>query len=156
MISVLFVCEHNSARSQMAEAYMNAMGRDLFIAESAGLEAGALNPYAVRAMREDGIDISGKSTRSIFEVRKAGKNYQYVITVCSKEAADRCPVFPGPHKKFLWSFEDPSTFTGRDDEILGRVRDVRDAIREKVRGFIEGIRAEQWERPTLKAGRTGQ
>ncbi len=143
MISVLFICVHNSARSQMAEAYMNRLGGDLFIAESAGIEPGTLNPFVVRALQEDGIDISGKKTRSVFDVRKQGKRFRYVITVCSKEAADKCPVFPGQHKKLLWPFADPSTFTGADEVIMAQVRLVRDEIKEKVRTFIEQMRREQ-------------
>jgi arsenate reductase len=143
MIGILFICEHNSARSQMAEAYMNELGWDLFRAESAGIEPGTLNPYVVRALKEDGIDISGKSTRSVFDVRKEGKIFSYVITVCSKEAADRCPAFPGSHKKIQWAFEDPSTFTGAEEDRMIRVRAVRDEIKEKVRGFIKVINREQ-------------
>ncbi len=137
MTSVLFICVHNSARSQMAEAYLNSLGGDSFLAESAGLEAGKLNPYAVRAMKEDGIDISGKSTRTVEEVRKSGKVFQYVVTVCSKDAADRCPYFPGQQAKLFWPFPDPASFTGTYDEIMARVRDVRDAIKAEVRRFIQ-------------------
>lgn len=143
MISVLFLCVHNSARSQMAEAYLRKMAGDLFVAESAGLEPGALNPYVVRALREDGIDISGKETRSVFALHAQGRRFQYVVTVCAKEAAERCPVFPGHHKKLFWPFPDPSTFTGTDEEIMRQVRSVRDAIREKVREFAEEMRRGQ-------------
>jgi arsenate reductase len=142
MINVLFICVHNSARSQIAEAYMNRLGGDLFLAESAGIEPGKLNPHVVRALKEDGIDISGKPTRSVFDVRRSGKLFDYVITVCSKEAADKCPVFPGRHKKLLWPFEDPSTLTGTDEDIMARVRNVREEIKERVRGFIEETRRE--------------
>jgi arsenate reductase len=121
----------------MAEAYLNSLGGGAFIAESAGLEAGKLNPYAVRAMREDGIDISGKSTRTVEEVRKSGKPFQYVVTVCSKDAADRCPYFPGQQSKLFWPFPDPAAFTGNDEEIMARVREVRDAIKAEVRRFIQ-------------------
>jgi arsenate reductase len=144
VISVLFVCEHNSARSQIAEAYMNSLGGDLFLAESAGIEAGKLNPYVVRALREDGMEIKGKRTRSISEARKWGKRYLYVIAVCSKNAADRCPVFTGQHKMLVWPFDDPSAFTGTDRQIMEKVRRVRDEIKEKVREFIRDMRAQQW------------
>ena len=141
MSSVLFLCVHNSARSQMAEAYLKKFGGDAVLAESAGLEPGKLNPYVVRALREDGIDISGKQTRSVFDLYKAGKTYRYVITVCSKEAADRCPIFPGRTERLHWPFPDPSTFTGSEDAIMAQVREVRDAIKEKVHAFADGLRA---------------
>ena len=92
---VLFVCIHNSARSQMAEAWLNHLYGDRFDATSAGLEPGVLNPYAVRVMAEAGIDIAGASTKSVFEVYKAGQLFHYVVTVCDREAAERCPIFPG-------------------------------------------------------------
>jgi arsenate reductase len=135
MTKVLFLCVHNSARSQMAEAYLKAFGGPDVEVESAGLEPGKLNPYVVRVLQEEGIDISTHKTQSVFDLYKAGRRYNYVITVCSKEAAERCPIFPGIAEKLHWPFADPSTFTGTDTQILVRVRDVRDAIREKVRAF---------------------
>jgi arsenate reductase len=137
MIKVLFLCIHNSARSQMAEAYLKKYGSDKFFVESAGLETGILNPLAVQVMKEDGIDISGHQTKSVFDFFKQDKTYDYVITVCDKEASDRCPVFPGMKSKINWSFEDPSKFTGTGEEKLQRTRAVRDKIKEAVRGFIE-------------------
>jgi arsenate reductase (thioredoxin) len=140
MISILCLCVHNSARSQIAEAYFNKFGADLFRAESAGLEPGVLNPYVVRALQEEGIDISGKKTRDVHELHRAGRTYESVITVCSKEAADRCPIFPGKSRTLHWPFADPSTFTGTDEEVMAQVRGVRDAIRERVREFISETR----------------
>ena len=140
MISVLCLCVHNSARSQMAEAYFRKLGPDLFQAESAGLEPGDLNPYVIRALAEEGIDISGKKTQDVFALYKAGRTYQYVITVCSKEAAERCPIFPGMAHKLHWPFPDPSTFRGNDEAMMEQVRGVRDAIREKVREFVSEVR----------------
>jgi arsenate reductase len=124
----------------MAEAYFRAFGGDIFEVESAGLEPGKLNPFVVRALQEEGIDISGKKTQDVFELFKAGRTYRYVATVCSREAADRCPIFPGRSEKLHWPFPDPSTFTGTDDEIMTGVRSVRDAIRERVRGFVVDFR----------------
>ena len=141
MIRILCLCVHNSARSQMAEAYLRRFGGDFIEAESAGLEPGTLNPYVVRALREDGIDIAGKKTQDVFGLYRAGRTYHFVITVCSKEAAERCPIFPGRSEKLHWPFPDPSTFIGTDEEILAQVRTVRDAIREKVRSFVEELRA---------------
>jgi arsenate reductase len=138
MKSVLFLCVHNSARSQIAEAYCRLFGGNGIAAESAGLEPGVLNPYVVRALAEDGIDISRKATKSVFEMAKAGRSFDCVVTVCSKEAAERCPVFPGKAAVRLhWPFEDPSTFAGTDGEVMAKVRAVRDAIKDKVREFVE-------------------
>jgi len=136
MKHVLFLCVHNSARSQMAEAYLRKYGCDSFVAESAGLEPGILNPYVVRALAEEGIDIAGKTTRDVFALFKEGRTYDCVVTVCSKEAAERCPIFPGMMERYYWPFADPSKFTGTDEQILIQVRLVRNAIREKVLEFI--------------------
>jgi arsenate reductase len=124
----------------MTEAYFRAFGEDIFEVESAGLEPGKLNPFVVRALQEGGIDISGKKTQDVFELFKTGRSYRYVISVCSQEAADRCPIFPGRSEKLHWPFPDPSTFTGTGEEIMTGVRSVRDAIREKVRGFVADFR----------------
>jgi len=141
MVSVLCLCVHNSARSQIAEAYFRRFGGDLVEVESAGLEPGVLNPLVVRALAEDGIDIAGKPTQDVFSLSKAGRTYRYVVTVCSREAAERCPIFPGRSERLHWPFPDPSTFTGSDVEKLAKVREVRDAIRDKVREFVAHLRA---------------
>ena len=132
---VLFVCIHNSARSQMAEAWMNRLCGDRFEAESAGLEPGVLNPLAVAVMKEVGIDISGKATRSVFDVLKAGTLFSHVITVCDESAAEACPIFPGPAQHVHLGFTDPSRVEGTPEEKLARVRVIRDSIREAVAAF---------------------
>ncbi|MDP3177297.1 MAG: arsenate reductase ArsC [Spirochaetaceae bacterium] len=137
MTKVLFLCVHNSARSQMAEAFLKKHGGGRFEVESAGLEPGKLNPYVVRAMAEAGIDISGNPTKSVFDLFKDKKVFQVVITVCSKEAAERCPIFPGLAERHHWPFDDPSAFMGTDDEIMARVRSVRDEIEDAVKTFIK-------------------
>lgn len=138
MIKVLFVCIHNSARSQMAEAFLNELGRGRFAAESAGLEPGTLNPVVVEAMKEAGIDISGNATKSVFDLLKRGRAYDYVATVCDEAAAERCPVFPGTVKERMhWGFPDPSSFPGTFAEKLERTRAVRDEIRARVARFID-------------------
>lgn len=136
MTKVLFLCVHNSARSQMAEAFLKELGKGRFEVESAGLEPGKLNPYVIRAMAEASIDISGNPVKSVFDLRAAGKTYDVVVTVCSKEAAERCPIFPGLAERHHWPFDDPSSFSGTDDEIMARVRKVRDEIRSAVSAFI--------------------
>jgi arsenate reductase len=128
----LFVCVHNSARSQMAEAWLNALAGDHFEASSAGLEPGVLNPLAVQVMAEEGIDISQKETKSVFDLYRAGKLYNYVITVCDETAAERCPIFPGVSQRLHWSFPDPSQVQGTPEEKLAQVRTIRDAIRTKI------------------------
>jgi arsenate reductase len=126
----------------MAESYLRKFGGDAFEVESAGLEPGKLNPYVVRALLEEGIDISGKRTNDVFEFFMQGRLYDYVITVCSKEAAERCPFFPGQTTRLQWCFPDPSTFAGSDDEVMSRVREVRNAIRDAVRTFIEKVKSD--------------
>lgn len=130
--SVLFVCVHNSARSQMAEAFLNQRCSDDFVAESAGLEPGTLNPFAVTAMREIGIDISNKGTKSILDLFKRGMNYSYVITVCDETSAERCPIFPGGSRRLHWSFPDPTALEGTSEERLSETRLIRDEIRAKI------------------------
>ena len=139
-IKVLFLCIHNSARSQMAEAYLNKFGGDTFTVESAGLEAGTLNPLAVEVMREEGIDISQNKTKDVFRFFKEGRLYNYVITVCDEASAARCPIFPGVHKKINWGFEDPSSLSGTPAEKLAQTRMVRDKIKTAVRQFMEEVR----------------
>jgi len=131
-IKILFLCIHNSARSQMAEAYLKKYGGDRFIVESAGLEAGKLNPLAVEVMLEDGLDISQNQTKSVFDFFKEGRIYQYVVTVCDEASAARCPIFPGIHKKINWSFADPSSLSGTQEEKLAATRQVRDKIKSAV------------------------
>jgi arsenate reductase (thioredoxin) len=138
-IRVLFVCIHNSARSQMAEAFLNGFGSDNFFAESAGIEPGTLNPMVVKAMAEIGYDISNNKTKSVFDYHKQGRAYDYVITVCDPEAAERCPVFPGKVKRLHWGFRDPSTLTGTDPEKMKEIRIIRDRIKEAVIAFIKEI-----------------
>ena len=139
MIKVLFLCIHNSARSQMAEAYLKQFGGERFFAESAGLEAGRLNPLAVEVMKEDGIDISMNQTKDVFDFFKEGRLYQYVITVCDEASASRCPLFPGIHKKINWSFTDPSSLKGTHEEKLTVTRQVRDQIKKAVKDFVAEI-----------------
>jgi arsenate reductase len=133
---VLFVCVHNSARSQMAEAFLNALAGDRFSAMSAGLEPGALNPLAVEAMKEAGLDISQNAAKSVFNIYKNGALFAYVIAVCDAEAAQRCPTFPGITRTLVWGFPDPASFAGSWEERLSKTRDVRDAIRAKIEEFV--------------------
>jgi arsenate reductase (thioredoxin) len=134
---VLFVCIHNSARSQMAEAFVNEMCPEHFEAHSAGLEPGTLNPLVVEVMREAGVDISGSPTKSVFDMFKSGRMFAQVITVCDEASAERCPIFPGVAKPLHWSFPDPSALTGTREEKLAGVRKIRDRIRRRIEAWCE-------------------
>jgi arsenate reductase (thioredoxin) len=138
MTKVLFLCVHNSSRSQMAEAFLKKYGGGRFEVESAGLEPGKLNPYAVRAMAEVGIDISANPTKSVWDLFHAGRVYQVVVAVCSKEAAERCPIFPGLSKKLHWPFDDPAALEGSDELIMAGTRRIRDQIEAAVKEFVAG------------------
>lgn len=133
----LFVCIHNSARSQMAEAFLNVIGHTNFQADSAGLEPGTLNPKVVAVMKEKGIDISRNKTKSVFDLFKQGTLYNAVITVCDAASAESCPIFPGVVKRIGWSFADPSSFTGTEEEVLENTRKVRDEIERKITEFVK-------------------
>jgi len=132
---VLFICVHNSARSQMAAALLNKRCSELFEAESAGLEPGRLNPLAVEVLREIGIDISKNETRAVFDVFKSGELFAYVITVCHESDAEACPIFPGVTTRLPWSFPDPSKLSGTPEEKLEQTRQVRDSIDHQIRRF---------------------
>lgn len=140
---VLFVCIHNSARSQMAETFLNSLGGELFEAQSAGFEPGNMNPLVVEVMREIGYDLSNNETNSVFDFFKEGRRYNYVITVCDEGAAQRCPLFPGITQRINWSFEDPSSFEGTYEEKLAKTRVVRDAVKAKVEEFLSGIKSKE-------------
>jgi arsenate reductase len=130
--NVLFICIHNSARSQMAEAFLNqTCGKELE-AYSAGLEPGNLNPIVVQAMQEVGVDISGNKTKAVSDMISSGKMFAYVITVCDETSAERCPVFPGGAQRLHWGFPDPSSFRGTADERFAKTREVRDAIKARI------------------------
>jgi len=134
---VLFVCVHNAARSQMAEAFMNHICDDSYEAESAGLEPTEVNPLAIEAMKEVGIDISGNRSKSVFNFFKEGRLYGFVVTVCDESNAEQCPIFPGITARLHWSFEDPSAFTGSSEERLAKIRTLRDSIKTRILEFCK-------------------
>lgn len=133
---VLFVCVHNSARSQMAEAFLNRIAGDRFQVESAGFEPEPLNPLAVEVMKEAGIDISANQAKSVFGLYKEGRLYDYVITVCEESQAEQCPLFPGRATRLDWPFPKPTALTGTHEEKLAKTREIRDRIRERVEEFV--------------------
>jgi len=116
----------------MSEAFLNHYFGEDFEAESAGLEPGILNPIVVDAMKEIGIDISGNKTKSVFDYFKEGRMFKYVITVCDKTAAERCPIFPGVAEKIHWSFPDPSALQGTYEEKLNGTKMIRGLIKTKI------------------------
>lgn len=126
---VLFICTHNSARSQMAEGLLRQLGGERFEVFSAGTEATLVRPLAIEAMAELGIDISGQTSKTL--QRYLNEPFDEVITVCDT-AAETCPVFPGAKQRRHWSFPDPSKATGSPEEQMAVYRRVRDDIRARI------------------------
>src|ERR687894_1771117 len=126
---VLFLCTHNSARSQMAEGLLRHLAGDRFKAMSAGTEATRVRPLAVRAMEEIDIDMSGQESKTLD--RYLQEPFDYVITVCD-DANEACPFFPGAQSRLHWSLEDPSKAEGSEEERLAVFRRVRDEIEERI------------------------
>lgn len=133
---VLFVCIHNSARSQMAEELLRKLAGDRFEVESAGIEPGKLNPVVIEVLKEEGIDITGKPTKAVFDLYKNGNMYNYVITVCDEASAERCPIFPGVGARLHWGFTDPSKFEGNAQEKLAQTRAVREEIKQQISSWL--------------------
>lgn len=140
---ILFVCIHNSARSQIAEAFINKDGDGEIIAESAGFEPMGLNPLAIEVLEEIGLDISRNSCDSVFDFFREGRRYNYIVTVCDEGAAQKCPTFPGVTHRIHWSLEDPGSFTGGQEEKLEKTRAVRNAIKTKTHELIELIKGDK-------------
>ncbi len=138
-IRVLFVCIHNSARSLIAEAFLNTLFGGTFEAGSAGLEPGKINPLAVQTMREVGIDISHKEPRDVFEVYKSGNIFGSVITVCDEASAERCPRIT---KRIHWSFTDPASLVGNEAEQQEAIRGIRETIRQKIVSWVRELSEE--------------
>lgn len=132
-IRVLFLCTGNSARSQMAEGLLRALGGADFEAFSAGTDPKGLNPLAVEVMRETGIDISRQESKSL--ERFLNQSFDYVITVCDR-ARDNCPTFPGDNERIHWSYDDPAAATGTREQQLAVFRRVRNEISERLRLWV--------------------
>lgn len=137
---ILFLCTGNSARSQMAKAFLKKYGGDRFDAYSAGLEAKGINPYTERVMEEVGLSLSGQYSKDVKEYM--GKvHFAYLITVC-EEAEKACPtVFPGIGQRLRWSFEDPAAFEGSEDEKLAKFREIRDQIEQQIKAWLKEQKA---------------
>lgn len=134
---VLFICVHNTARSQMAEAFLNDLGAGAFEAYSAGLEPTSVNPLVVEVMRESGYDLSGKTAKSVFQFYREGVLFDFVITVCRESIESKCPIFPGLAKRLRWGFDDPAALRGSHEEMLEGTRRIRDAIQSRIKSWIE-------------------
>jgi arsenate reductase len=140
MEKVLFICVHNSARSQMAEAYLKQLGGDEFQVESAGFEPTEINPMVVKVMLEEGMDLSTNTTQSAFDLFKKGRMFTYVITVCDESVDGQCPIFPGMTHRLHLPFTDPAKAVGTEEEKLTKVRIIRDQIKGVVQEFINWVR----------------
>ena len=138
-IRVLFVCTHNSARSQIAEALLQRDGGLAFEAFSAGTEVTRVNPFAVRVLADEGIDWSGARSKSVRDF--LGQPFDYVITVCD-DAREACPVFPGAKRTIHWSLDDPSAVEGSDEQKLGAFERTRAEVVRRLRPFIEEAQRE--------------
>ncbi len=136
---VLFLCVHNSGRSQIAEEYLKRIGGSNFEVESAGLQPTDINPFVLEVMKEDGFDLSEKKTQSAWELFKAGRMFRYVITVCDRAHEEECPLFPRPFVQLNWPFPDPRSFTGTEDERIQKTRQLRDSIKARVEQFVADL-----------------
>ena len=133
---VMFICIHNSGRSQMGEAFLRQIAGDKFEVHSAGIEAGKLNPLVVKAMEEVGISMDGHYSKKAQDYVDKGEVFDYVITVCDETNAERCPLFPGKHTRIHWGFPDPSAITGTDEEKLAGIRPIRDQIKKTLEAWL--------------------
>lgn len=140
MERVLVLCGHNSARSQMAEAYLRMLGGDDLEVESAGYDPRPLNPFVITVMKEEGIDLSRKEPKDVFDLYRSGRSYDYVITVCSDGQESNCPIFPRLVRRLHLPFPDPAGLEGTPREVLDLTRQIRDVIKERMGEFIVWVR----------------
>ncbi len=136
---VMFICIHNSGRSQMGEAFLRHYAGNRFEVFSAGIEQGSMNPLVVKAMAEIGIGMEGQYAKKAQDFVDRGEHFDYVITVCDESNAERCPMFPGKHKRMHWGFPDPSALKGTEEEKLAGIRPIRDEIGKMVKAWADGL-----------------
>lgn len=136
---VLFICIHNSGRSQMAETFLKTMGGERFEVESAGLEPKPVNPYVIEVMKEVGYDLSDNTSDSVLQFFKEGRLYDYVITVCDESIENQCPIFPGIARRLHWPFPDPQKVTGTKNEKLEKIRLIRDRIKQHIDSWVKDL-----------------
>ncbi len=149
MEKVLFICVHNSARSQMAEEYLRRIAGDEFEVESAGFEPTEVNPLVVEVMKEEGVDLSRKQARSVFDLYKQGRIFNYVITVCDDSMDRNCPIYPGMTHRLHLPFSDPATLAGSHEEKLAKTREIREQIKKAVKEFIEWVKSGDEEKLSM-------
>ncbi len=135
-LRVLILCTGNSARSQMAEGLLRHLGGTRYEVFSAGTKPAGVNPLAIEAMREVGIDISTQRSKSVAEF--AGQEFAAVITVCDN-AAEECPIFPGAPQRAHWSLPDPAAVSGTKEEKLGAFRKVREELERRIQAFVNSV-----------------
>jgi arsenate reductase len=141
-IRVLFLCVRNTARSQIAEEYMKIYGGEVFDVLSAGMEPGPLNPYVIRLLKENDIDIADKKARAASELYSQGETFDYYISLC-QDYEELCPKDFTVDDRYKWAFKDPETFTGTDEEIMVQVRELGRQIRDRIIRFIFEICSEE-------------
>jgi arsenate reductase len=134
MIKVIFLCTHNSARSQIAEAFLTKYAGEHFEVYSAGYQPQPIHPYTFKVMQEIGYDLSKQQPKDLWEIAK-NQHFGIIITVCQKTETD-CPTIPGTSTRLYWNIEDPAAFEGSDEEKLAKFRQVRDQIREQIINFL--------------------
>jgi len=149
-VRVIFICIHNSGRSQMAEAFLRHYANNQFEVHSAGIESGQLNPLVVTAMAEKGIDISQARAKPASEYISRREPFDYVITVCDETSAERCPHFPGNAKRLHWGFQDPASLSGNDQEKLAAIRPIRDAIEAQVLAWVASLHSADLNSQTIR------
>lgn len=137
-LSVLFLCSHNSARSQMAEALLRHYGGDRFEVYSAGLEPSQINPFTIKVIEEMGLTTEGQYAKNLLDYFGGKFHFTYLITVCSS-AEEKCPIFPFATHRLYWPFPDPSAAQGSDDEKTKVFREVRDEIAKQVRTWLKQL-----------------
>jgi arsenate reductase (thioredoxin) len=137
----MFICIHNSARSQMCEAFVRHYADSQFDVHSSGIESGNLNPLVVKAMEEIGISMAGQYAKPVKEYIARNEHFDYVVTVCDESNAERCPLFPGKHERLHWGFPDPSALSGTEAEKMAGIRPIRDAIEHKVKNWLASVDA---------------
>ncbi|MGP8199629.1 MAG: arsenate reductase ArsC [Limisphaerales bacterium] len=133
---VLFICTHNSARSQIAEAWLKRMDGPAYEVESAGLEPGTLKPLVIEAMQEAGIDLSGKTTQTVADVLQSERHFDYVFTFYDQKKAGQCPTFPGEIARLHWDIPERPKTPGSNEEQLAHVRSVRELIKQRVEAWL--------------------
>jgi len=136
---VLFVCADNSARSQMAEAFLKQMAPDKFFVESAGIDPKTLDLLVIEVMSEIGIDISQNKTSSSHDFFEQGNRYEYVIALCDAASSYKCPIFPNIKQRLNWIFDDPSDLLGDKATKLVQLRTIRDQIRKRVQEWVDSF-----------------